>query len=160
MNVAGNIKVPNTESDPQLEALLRVKAAIDTTGKLDDWRMAAGMGGGYCEWRGVVCSDNTSTVYALYISPDNGIRGLKGTLPQAAAFDGLAALTEIVIHGHLGIGGTIPADWSRLSQLQSIWLGNDSLSGTIPPSWGSLTKLRLLHFYENKISRFLQASGP
>ncbi|WIA17476.1 hypothetical protein OEZ85_014315 [Tetradesmus obliquus] len=152
----GNVKVLKT--DPQLEALLRVKAAIDTTGKLDDWRRAAGMGGGCCEWRGVVCSDGTSTVYALRISPANGIQGLKGTLPQAAAFDGLVALNEIGINDHPGIGGTMHADWSRLSQLQDIRLGNNSLTGSIPPSWGSLAKLRVLHLFNNKISGSIPAS--
>ncbi|WIA42784.1 hypothetical protein OEZ86_008723 [Tetradesmus obliquus] len=148
-----NIKGQIAGSDPQLEALLRVKAATDTTGKREEWRRTAGVAGAYCKWRGVACIDGTHTVYKIHIHD-----GLTGTLPHAAAFDGLAGLTEIDISHQPGISGTVPADWSRLSQLQDIRVANNSLTGSIPPSWGSMAKLRVLYLFRNKLSGPIPAS--
>ncbi|WIA42770.1 hypothetical protein OEZ86_008710 [Tetradesmus obliquus] len=151
-------KVQGTGSDPQLEALLKIKAAIDTTGKLEEWNMAAGTSGGYCKWRGVLCNDGTTRVYDLTLNPAGGTEGLKGTLPPVAAFKGLAGLTGLDISDQPGISGTVRADWSRLGQLQDMRLGNNSLFGSIPPAWGSLSKLRVLYLFDNKLSGSIPTS--
>jgi hypothetical protein len=141
-----------SKSDPQLDALLRVKAAIDTTGVLQGWTRSTGADGGYCSWQGVLCAKGTSNVYWVNIWPGGGTNGLQGTLPSAAAFTGLRGLTHLCISDQPGITGTLPADWSSLTALQDVRLPNNSLSGSIPSSWGSLTKLKVLMLYMNKLS--------
>jgi hypothetical protein len=141
-----------SKSDPQLEALLRIKAAIDTTGVLQDWTRSTGADGGYCSWQGILCAKGTSNVYWINIWPGGGTNGLQGTLPGVAAFAGLRGLTHICISDQPGITGTLPADWSTLTGLQDVRLPNNSLSGSISPSWGSLTKLKVLMLYMNKLS--------
>ncbi|KAF6244013.1 hypothetical protein COO60DRAFT_121768 [Scenedesmus sp. NREL 46B-D3] len=161
----GAIKVPGStpapalgpgsapaSGDPQLEALLRVKAAVDSAGVLRDWTRAGGASGRYCRWKGVVCTKGTTSVYLINIWTGSGIQGLKGTLPPAAAFAGLGGLTKIGISDQPGITGTLPADWSRMAQLQDIRLADNSLTGSIPSSRSSLSKLKVLSLYENKLS--------
>ncbi|KAF6260274.1 hypothetical protein COO60DRAFT_907568 [Scenedesmus sp. NREL 46B-D3] len=152
----GAYKVPGSNStglcDPQLEALLAVKASVDSAGVLLGWTRANGASSGYCKWKGVVCTKGTTSVYWINIGTGPGIQGLKGTLPPAAAFAGLSALTEVNISDQPGITGTLPADWSRMMQLQDIKLKNNSLTGSIPSTWSSLSKLQLLQLHTNKLS--------
>ncbi|KAF6250132.1 hypothetical protein COO60DRAFT_910396 [Scenedesmus sp. NREL 46B-D3] len=65
----GAVKVPGStpapapaSGDSQLEALLRVKAAVDSAGVLRDWTRAGGASGRYCRWKGVVCTEGTTSV--------------------------------------------------------------------------------------------------
>jgi hypothetical protein len=141
-------------SDPQLDALLRLKAAMDGKGVLQGWNRGAGANAGYCyvDWVGVYCAKGTSTVYSINLWPGTGVQGLKGTLPPAAAFTGLEGLTQIAIGDQPGLTGTLPADWSRLTQLTEIMLNNNSLSGSIAPSWGSFKSLYHLALWMNNLS--------
>lgn len=149
---ADQLKGQVSASDPQLEALLRVKAAVDTTGKLEEWRRVAGPGASYCTWRGVKC--RMGKVYSISLWSN----GMQGTLPCADAFHGLANLTRITIGDQRGISGTIPADWSRLQQLEDIRISRNSITGSIPTSWGNLTNMRVLYLYQNKLRGFIPAS--
>jgi Leucine-rich repeat (LRR) protein len=144
----------SASGDPQLEALLKVKAALDTKHILRDWSRGSGSGarGSYCKWKGVECNDGSSLVHQISMCSESGVQGLHGTLPPAAAFAGLDYLTDVVISDQPGITGTLPADWSRLTKLQDIQLNINSLTGSIPPSWGSLSKLKALSMYTNKLS--------
>jgi hypothetical protein len=141
-----------SKSDPQLEALLQLKAAIDTTGVLQDWTRSTGSDGGYCSWQGIGCVKGTSTVYWINLWQGGGVAGLQGTLPAAAAFAGLKGLTQICISDQPGIVGTLPADWASMVQLQDVRLPNNSLSGSIPASWAGLAKLRVLMLYMNRLN--------
>jgi LRR receptor-like serine/threonine-protein kinase FLS2 len=137
--------------DPQLDSLLKVKAAIDTTGVLDEWSSATGAAGGYCKWRGVGCIGNTY-VMGINIWSGRGVQGLQGTLPPAAAFSGLPNLTVLNIGEQPGIKGTLPADWSRMIQLEDVRLTQNSLTGSIPASWGGMEKLQILNLTANGLS--------
>ncbi|KAF6264602.1 hypothetical protein COO60DRAFT_1698194 [Scenedesmus sp. NREL 46B-D3] len=144
-----------TSDDAQLEALLRVKAAVDSTGVMRDWARAKGANGGYCKWKGVACTEGTTSVWPINIwvyGNESDIQGLKGTLPPAATFAGLGGLTEVIIGCQPGITGTLPVDWSRMAQLQRIILANNSLTGSIPLSWSGLSKLKILTLWGNKLS--------
>jgi hypothetical protein len=136
--------------DPQLNSLLKVKAAIDTTGVLEEWSSATGAAGGYCSWRGVECIGKTY-VTGINIWSGPGIQGLQGTLPPAAALSGLPNMTVLNIGEQPGIKGTLPADWSRMTQLEDVRLTKNSLTGSIPASWGGMTKLRILNLTTNGI---------
>jgi hypothetical protein len=141
-----------SKSDPQLDALLRIKAAIDTTGVLQGWTRSSGSDGGYCSWQGILCAKGTSAVYRIDLWPGRGTSGLQGTLPSAAACAGLRGLTDICISDQPGIIGKLPADWSSLIGLQDIRVPNNSLSGSIPSSWGSFSNLKVLMLYMNRLS--------
>lgn len=135
-----------TINDPQAAALLRIKAHIDTSGALKDWKIDAGATGAtYCSWPGVSC-DTSRQVIAIVISGWwNLTSGLKGKLPPATAFQGLSSLTGITIGRQPGITGTLPADWSQLRRLQIIWLADLGTRGSIPSSWGGLENLVTLY---------------
>jgi hypothetical protein len=137
--------------DPQLESLLKVRAAIDTTGVLEEWSSANGADGGYCNWRGVICIGKTY-VTRINIWSGQGVQGLQGTLPPAAAFAGLTNMTVLNIGEQPGIKGTLPADWSRMTQLEDVRLTKNSLTGSIPASWGGMAKLRILNLTNNGLS--------
>jgi hypothetical protein len=68
----------------ELEALLRMKAAIDPGEKLQGCPKGAKEFTYYCKWREVTCNDG-------YVTHIGGLWGkdLQGTLPPASAFDGL-----------------------------------------------------------------------
>jgi hypothetical protein len=146
--------------DQQLEALLRIKEAVDTTGVLQAWDRAAGGDGGYCNWPGVQCSSQRKVQSVTFNSTTvPGEDGLQGTLPPAAAFSGLDSLTSIVFLDQFSITGTLPADWSTLQQLQVIFIVNGwdkknpgALTGPIPSSWGSLARLRELWLQYNDLT--------
>jgi len=50
------------------------------------------------------------------------------------------------------IFGTIPEDWSLLSNLEVLKLANNKLNGPLPSGLGSLSKLGLLSLQGNKFS--------
>jgi hypothetical protein len=146
---AQQILSPLTDSrqEQRLEALLRIKAAVDTTGVLQAWNRASGANGGYCNWPGVQCGSRgmvqAITFNRTTVSSEDG---LQGTLPPAAAFSGLDDLTSIVFEEQFKVSSTLPADWSMLQQLQIIRLSNNwytnnrnrgALHGPVPSSWSS-----------------------
>jgi hypothetical protein len=146
-------KVPNLQPSAQLEALLRIKAAIDKSGVLHDWTRASGLDtgtgeNGYCRWHGVRCQITARLSYTsnvdtidIHTSGKAGIQGLMGSLPPAAAFTGLGGLRDLSIRDQPGLSGTLPGDWPRLTQLRQLVINNTSVSGTIPSTWGSWSSL-------------------
>jgi hypothetical protein len=166
LTAAGPVfKAPS--GDAQLEALLKVKAAIDKISQLKEWTRVGGAGGAYCKWRGVHCIPGTSTVYMLNFKYEESkvkdgrlAFALTGNLPEAAAFSGLSSLVNITFN-RMNVKGTLPADWSDLTSLQSIEIvdhykceicnsqysiDDDSiLVSSLPESWGSFKQLRRLY---------------
>lgn len=72
--------------------------------------------------RAWTASKGTSSVRGINLWSGQGIQGLKGTLPPAAAFAGLAGVTDVGISDQPGITGTLSADSSRATQLRDIRL--------------------------------------
>jgi len=46
----------------------------------------------------------------------------------------------------------IPSELGSLSNLQELWLQNNSLNGTLPSELGSLSNLQVLYLYNNDLS--------
>jgi hypothetical protein len=112
----------------QAAALVAVKAAIDTTGRLE-WKLSKTAGPRqYCSWSGVSC-DNAGNVQGLALKS----RGLVGSLPS---FEMLQALPK----------------------LESLGLGNNSLSGPLPDEYGRLTGLKQLYIWQNPVGGSLPCS--
>eukprot|EP00878_Enallax_costatus_P016987 GHUV01017834.1.p1 GENE.GHUV01017834.1~~GHUV01017834.1.p1 ORF type:complete len:309 (-),score=45.96 GHUV01017834.1:61-987(-) len=155
---AGSVELPrNDRSDPQLDALLRIKASIDKTNVLQEWGRDTGQQAVYCAWRCVDCvaGDTVTGINIWGVTVDEKthwqyvIFGCVGTLPDAGAFTGLDSLEAITISYQRGIAGTIP-DWSTLTNVNDIQLARNGLYGSIPGSLGRLTRLRRLYAYENR----------
>ena len=51
----------------------------------------------------------------------------------------------------MGLNGTIPADLSRLSSLEGLYLNNNELAGPIPPQLGELSNLVHLTLHRNRL---------
>ena len=59
----------------------------------------------------------------------------------------LTVLVSCQLHRDLtakGLTGTLPADFSILTDIDFMYLAENDLSGSLPPSWSVLTKLRYL----------------
>ncbi|PIN07902.1 Non-specific serine/threonine protein kinase [Handroanthus impetiginosus] len=53
------------------------------------------------------------------------------------------------------LSGQIPASTlSQCSQLQELWLSNNSFSGTLPKEIGNMTQLQKFYAYMNNITGF------
>lgn len=106
-----------------------------------DWRSNDGWGSANtpcCEWHGVTCSHNSSTIIKLRLAENR----LSGTLVESLGL--LDGLDELIIYGNAALSGTIPERLARLSELKKLYLHYNSLSGTVPPLTG-MEKLSLIH---------------
>ena len=54
--------------------------------------------------------------------------------------NGQGSVTSIQLGANCMLG-TLPASWSKLTNLNSLYLGVNSWSGTLPPQWSTLTNL-------------------
>lgn len=72
---------------------------------------------------------------------------LQGAIPTEIALFPLQSLGL----GSNRIGGTIPSELGRLSNLTSINLGSNNLSGTLPTEFSALVSLRTLFLYQNDL---------
>ena len=113
----------------------------DSTG----WNGAPGT---ECNWFGVTCDDNQTTVIRLSL----GYNKLKGPLPAAIA--DLTNLTELSLYEN-ELAGPIPAAIGSLSKLQHLELEQNQLTGPIPASFGNLTNLLHLELGNNPIGTAL-----
>jgi hypothetical protein len=96
----------------QMQALLALAQSIDPDGVLGWNSSAQAATGGYCRWPGVTCLDG-KLVALLEIKN----KGLSGQLPPASVLQQMPALTSIILTNN-NIGGTLPADWSVLRNMQ------------------------------------------
>jgi hypothetical protein len=96
----------------QMQGLLALAQSLDPTGELAWNSSAEAATGAYCRWPGVTCLDG-KLVALLDIKNKN----LAGQLPPASVLQQLPALTSIVLTNNK-IGGTLPADWSVLRNMQ------------------------------------------
>jgi len=95
-----------------------------------------------CEWRGVICDSNN---FMSHLDLQKDLQslasfGLTGTLPEEIGF--LSTLTVIQLGNSvitpgfsLGIGGTIPTSFARLSNLRQVYLWGNSFTSPIPDEW-------------------------
>jgi len=54
--------------------------------------------------------------------------------------------------GSTGLGGTLPPQWSVLSDLKILFLDSNGLSGTLPPQWSLLRSLEVMGLHGNRLA--------
>jgi len=106
-----------------------------------------------CEWSssdtpglGVTCDDDQRVSVI-----DLNNNSLSGVLPPRE-LHGLTYLTKLDLSHNLNIKGPLPKTLGRLSNLQLLLLGHNSLTGTIPAEYGSLVKLKEFSLVGNGLS--------
>lgn len=127
----------------QLDALLRIKAAIDPNNALTTWKSNS-PARAYCSWQGIRC-DSSGDVKWISLGPNEvGEKSrLGGVLPEA---DLLLALPKLARLSLLiqDLVGTLPESYAKLAQLEIISLSGNKLRGTLPASWGGMKNLTQL----------------
>jgi hypothetical protein len=93
------------------------------------------MNGSNCcvDWPGISCSA-AGRVTGIGLRVD-------GTLPSSFYLPFLQSLT---LSFNKGLWGTLPPEWSRMSNLQSLGMSFTAVSGTLPPEWGNMTSLTFM----------------
>ncbi|KPI87399.1 putative GP46-like surface antigen [Leptomonas seymouri] len=106
----------------------------------------------YCHWPIVSCGQGVKVTVSLVSSAS--------TLPELPAeVDGsLVEVTEFKTDIGTVLGGTLPASWGRLTQMQKIWLSGNALEGTLPAEWSGMTSLRFLYLDKNALTGTLPAA--
>lgn len=104
-----------------------------------------GAPGTECEWFGLTCSEDGSTITRIRIPLNN----LGGVLSHEILK--LPNLTDLYL-GANPIGGTIPQDIGNLSKLVLLDLSETGITGSLPASIGNLTALENLTFYATALT--------
>uniref|UniRef100_A0A5B6ZU81 Protein kinase domain-containing protein n=1 Tax=Davidia involucrata TaxID=16924 RepID=A0A5B6ZU81_DAVIN len=99
-----------------------------------------------CNWVGVECDNNLSSVYSLRLP---GI-GLVGQIP-ANTIGSLTQLRILSLRSNR-LSGQIPSDFSNLKLLRSLYLQDNQFSGEFPPSITELTRLTRLDLSTNNFN--------
>ncbi|KAL7201516.1 hypothetical protein ACSBR1_033256 [Camellia fascicularis] len=100
----------------------------------------------------IVSLSNCSNLSVFDLS-DNQFRG---ELPYSLT--NLSTKLELLQFGGNNLGGTIPAEVSRLLNLNQLGLERNLLSGSIPDSIGKLSKLNFLELGQNKLTGVIPSS--
>nr|AAY96325.1 promastigote surface antigen [Leishmania donovani] len=75
---------------------------------------------------------------------------LSGTLP--ASWSSMTSLMSLWLEGCERVTGTLPASWSSMKALSSLNLHGTQVSGSLPPQWSSMTSLATLSLRLTKVS--------
>jgi hypothetical protein len=143
---------PAAGSASEQRVLLDMKGMVDPSGRvLTSWKP----GSPHCSWAGVAC-DSGGRVASITINQKNKL-DLFGQLPTAALLRQLPGLHTFNLSDSR-LPGTLPEDWSTLSQLETVCLMWNRLSGTLPVSWGSWPHLKELHLHGNRLTGTLPVS--
>ncbi|CAH1452706.1 unnamed protein product [Lactuca virosa] len=129
--------ITNKCLDKERDALLQFKANLeDPYGSLSTWRPEDDE---CCEWRGVMCGDETGH-HVTWLE----IRsfGLVGEISPSLV--NLTYLNHLDLFGNF-FNGTIPKSFGSLTELMFLDLSNNSFYGTIPEEFGNLTNLQNLY---------------
>lgn len=99
-----------------------------------------------CNWVGVECDANQSSVYSLRLP---GV-GLVGQIPSNT----IGRLTQLRVLSLRSnrLSGGIPSDFSNLKLLRSLYLQNNQLSGEFPSSLTEVTRLTRLDLSTNNFT--------
>ncbi|KAM0932612.1 putative protein kinase RLK-Pelle-LRR-III family [Dioscorea sansibarensis] len=96
-----------------------------------------------CNWTGVTCDANRSSVLALRLPA----AGLIGSVPNGTLAR-LASLRVLSLHSNR-LSGPLPPDLSSLSSLRHLYLQDNRFSGGFPPWIPVLTRLTRLDLSKN-----------
>ena len=97
-----------------------------------------------CTWYGITCTDAgvVQTVGSEgVLSPENALssNSLSGTIPDDMAL--LSSVNEMNLYSNPGLGGSIPASFGTMRNLQYIRFDNCGFSGRLSESMGDLSNL-------------------
>ncbi|KAK8576640.1 hypothetical protein V6N13_032559 [Hibiscus sabdariffa] len=130
-------------ANPELRALLDIKAALDPDDKhLSSWTIHGELCDG--SFQGICCNDNGQIANISL----QGM-GLSGKLSPAIA--GLKHLTALYLH-YNSLYGEIPREIANLTQLTDLYLNMNNLSGEIPPEIGEMGSLKVLQLCYNQLT--------
>eukprot|EP00798_Chlamydomonas_sp_ICE-L_P024187 gene24187-9781_t len=76
--------------------------------------------------------------------------GSPGSIPTA--FSSITTLTSIELGGPADLVGSLPSEWSLLTNLVVVEVSNTDASGTLPPSWSTLVALTSLTMNTNPLT--------
>ncbi|KAJ0977821.1 hypothetical protein J5N97_013295 [Dioscorea zingiberensis] len=99
-----------------------------------------------CDWVGVTCDPNRTTVTALRLPG----AGLVGPIP-AATLSHLPSLRILSLRSNR-LSGPLPSDFSNLTLLRNVYLQDNLLSGPFPPAIPLLPRLTRLDLSANNFS--------
>ncbi|KAK7199218.1 Leucine rich repeat N-terminal domain containing protein [Novymonas esmeraldas] len=109
----------------------------------------------FCTWTYITCQDDSVTLDLQALRPTAPL-----ALPELAnSVDGGGVLLTRIRADGLGssLSGTLPASWSRLTQLTTVFLAGNALTGPLPGAWSSLTGLELFNAGKNAFTGTLPA---
>uniref|UniRef100_A0A7C9ABX7 Receptor protein serine/threonine kinase n=1 Tax=Opuntia streptacantha TaxID=393608 RepID=A0A7C9ABX7_OPUST len=134
--------VQPSSANPELRALMNIKAALDPGNKLlRTWTVDGDPCGGSFE--GVACNDRRKVAN---ISLQG--RGLAGKL--SPAIGDLKDLSGLYLH-YNALSGEIPREIASLTQLTDLYLNFNNFSGSIPPEIGHLSSLQEMDLCCNQL---------
>ncbi|CAL9779488.1 unnamed protein product [Musa acuminata subsp. burmannicoides] len=133
--------------DGDLGALLEIKAACDSAGRLASWNRSDLSP--CASWHGVTCAGSRVTRLVLEGLSLSG----PACLPAVTRLDQLRVLSLKSNR----LSGTVP-NVSSLSALKLLFLSHNQFSGPIPPSVGSLVRLYRLDLGSNNLTGPVPAS--
>eukprot|EP00873_Tetraselmis_striata_P015522 jgi/Tetstr1/435786/TSEL_024677.t1 len=81
------------------------------------------------------------------IQMDLSANNLEGALPQ-----------QLILDRNSRLNGTLPAEWSLMSDITEMSLGGTDVSGSIPPSFSAWRQLRELRMPRNRLSGSLPSA--
>ncbi|XP_072989187.1 uncharacterized protein [Typha latifolia] len=132
-----------TLGNPELKALMELKAALDPTGQLlSSWTS----GGDPCRgaFEGVACNEHGKVAN---ISLQG--KGLSGSISPALAE--LRCLSGLYLH-YNALTGEIPREIANLTELSDLYLNVNNFSGSIPAEIGSMVSLQVLQLCYNQLA--------
>jgi Leucine Rich Repeat len=97
-----------------------------------------------CQWYGLDCEGDIHVVH-LNLTRNN----LKGNLPKE-----LRALSDLrtLDLARCGLTGALPVDlWTKMTQLEYLWLRENQFTGLLPPTFGNMTSMRSLKLFKNEL---------
>lgn len=104
---------------------------------------------------GIVCDPGLHTISLHFAALGTT---LTGSLPELSDdINGSRVMVESVKASSVGITGSLPNSWGRLTHLSQLILSGNSLTGTLPASYSGLANLQELWLNENQISGSLPA---
>ncbi|XP_002529343.2 probable inactive receptor kinase At2g26730 [Ricinus communis] len=131
----------NSEPVQDKQALLAFLSQVPHANRLQ-WNQSDSA----CNWVGIVCDANLSSVYELRLP---GV-DLVGPIPSNTLGQ-LSQLRVLSLRSNR-LSGQIPSDFSNLTLLRSLYLQNNEFSGEFPPSLVGLTRLARLDLSSNNFT--------
>ncbi|CAJ1987041.1 surface antigen protein 2 [Leishmania donovani] len=95
------------------------------------------IGNDFCSWKYVDCYSSDVSVWV-------GSADYAGSLPEMpAGVDYRHVVITLLDFSAMGqrLSGTLPASWSSMTSLATLYLRLTKVSGTLPPQWSSMTSL-------------------